>query len=53
MIRYRCDGCGLDLKRDDSNHYIVKIGVFAAAGKLDFTEQEVQRDHTNQKSAAC
>ena len=45
MIRYRCDGCGLDLKRDGSNHYIVRIEAFAAAGKLEFTEQEAQRDH--------
>ena len=45
MIRYRCDGCGLDLKRDGSNHYIVRIEAFAAAGKLEFTEREAQRDH--------
>jgi hypothetical protein len=45
MIRYRCDGCGLDLSRDGSNHYIVKIEAFAAAGKLEFTEQDGQRDH--------
>jgi hypothetical protein len=45
MIRYRCDGCGLDLARDGSNHYIVRIEAFAAAGKLEFTEEEAQRDH--------
>jgi hypothetical protein len=45
MIRYRCDGCGLDLDRDGANHYIIKIEAFAAAGKLEFTEQDLQRDH--------
>lgn len=48
MIRYRCDGCGLDLDRDGSNHYIVKMEAFAAAGKLEFTREEVQRDHTEE-----
>ena len=36
MIRYRCDGCGVDLASDGSNHFIVKIEAFAAAG-LDAT----------------
>ena len=45
MIRYQCDGCGVDLGRDGSNHYIVRIEAFAAAGKLEFTEQDLRRDH--------
>ncbi len=45
MIRYRCDGCGLDLKRDGSNHYILRIEAFAAAGKLEITQEEMERDH--------
>ena len=45
MIRYRCDGCGLDLERDGSNHFIVKIEAFAAAGKLEFTREDLNRDH--------
>ena len=45
MIRYRCDGCRLDLNRDDSNHFIVKVEAFAAAGKLDFTAEDLDRDH--------
>lgn len=45
MIRYRCDGCGLDLQPDGSNHYILKIEAFAAAGKLEFTRQDLERDH--------
>ena len=48
MIRYRCDGCGLDLARNGSNHYIVKIEAFAAAGRLEFTEQDLQRDHQSE-----
>ncbi len=45
MIRYRCDGCGIDLDRDGSNRYIVKIEVFAATGKLEFTREQIERDH--------
>ncbi|MFQ5429728.1 MAG: hypothetical protein ACE5E1_05390 [Phycisphaerae bacterium] len=45
MIRYRCDGCGLDLERDGSNHFIVRIEAFAAAGQLEFTRQDLERDH--------
>jgi hypothetical protein len=45
VIRYRCDGCGADLARDGSNHYIVRIEAFAAAGRLEFTEQDLRRDH--------
>jgi len=45
VIRYRCDGCELDLKRDGSNHFIVKIEAFAAAGSLEFTEEDLKRDH--------
>lgn len=45
MIRYRCDGCQLDLARDGSNHFIVKIDAFAAAGRLEFSRDEVERDH--------
>ena len=45
MIRYRCDGCGLDLSLDGSNHYILKIEAFAAAGKLEFTKADLERDH--------
>lgn len=45
MIRYRCDGCGKDLRRDGSDHFIVKIETFAAAGSLEFTEEDMKRDH--------
>lgn len=45
MIRYRCDGCGLDLARDGSNHFIVKIEAFAAAGKTEFIDKDLRRDH--------
>lgn len=45
MIRYRCDGCGQDLALDGSNHYILKMEAFAAAGKLEFTRQDLEKDH--------
>ena len=45
MIRYRCDGCGVDLASDGSNHFIVKIEAFAAAGKTEFTQEDLRRDH--------
>ncbi len=44
-MRYRCDSCGTDLDRDGSNHFMVKIEAFAAAGKLEFTREELARDH--------
>ena len=45
MIRYRCDSCGQDLALDGSNHYIVKIEAFAAAGRLEFTREDLEKDH--------
>jgi len=45
MIRYQCDGCGERLQEDGSNHYILRIEAFAAAGKLEFTEQDLRKDH--------
>lgn len=48
MIRYRCDGCGRDLARDGADHYIVKMEAFAAAGKLEFTREELERDHARE-----
>jgi len=44
MIRYRCDLCGVDLARDGSNHFIVKIEAYAAAGQLEFTEADTRVD---------
>ena len=44
MIRYRCDLCGLDLARDGSNHFIVKIEAYAAAGRLEFSEADTRID---------
>ena len=38
MIRYECDRCGRPLRANDTNRYIVKIEVFAAAGPLDLDE---------------
>jgi len=48
MIRYRCDGCRRDLRRDGSDHYIVRIEAFAAAGRLEFSREEAQRDHAKE-----
>ena len=48
MIRYRCDGCGLDLAKDGSNHFIVKMEAYAAAGRLEFTQADLDRDHCDE-----
>lgn len=45
MIRYRCDGCGIDLAKDGSDHFIVKVEAFAAAGKTEFATEDLRRDH--------
>ena len=44
MIRYRCDGCCVDLARDGSNQFIVKIEAFAAAGTLEFTDKDLEKN---------
>jgi len=46
MIRYECDGCGCALDAGDGNRFIVKMEIFAAAGQVEFTEEELRRDHT-------
>ena len=35
MIRYECDMCGVPLQANDSQRFIVKIEVYAAAGPVD------------------
>jgi len=35
MIRYECDKCGAPLTANDSQRYIVKIEVYAAAGPVE------------------
>lgn len=44
MIHHRCDGCGTDLPRDGSGHFIVRIEAFAAAGGLAVSEDDLRRD---------
>jgi len=48
LIRYRCDVCRLDLAKDGSNHFIVKIEAYAAAGRLEFTQADLERDHRDE-----
>ena len=44
MIRYECDRCGCQLKANDSERFIVKMEIYGAAGPLEFTETDLQRD---------
>lgn len=37
MIRYECDRCGVHLGANDSQRFIVKLEVYAAAGHVDLT----------------
>lgn len=45
MIRYRCDGCGRELPRSGDGHFIVRVEVFAAAGRLEIPDEDQRRDH--------
>ncbi|MHC4066888.1 MAG: hypothetical protein ACYSUI_20620, partial [Planctomycetota bacterium] len=45
MIRYECDRCGRQLGANDSERFIVKFEVYAAAGPVEFTAADLQRDH--------
>lgn len=40
MIRYECDKCGTRMGANDSQRFIVKIEVYAAAGHVDVTASD-------------
>ena len=46
MIRFRCDRCGTMLDADGADRYIVTIEAYAAAGPLEFSDEELHKDHT-------
>ena len=48
MIRYQCDACRDTLARDGSNHFIIKIEAYAAAGRLEITAADAERDHKSE-----
>jgi hypothetical protein len=48
LIRYRCDGCGANLPADGSGRFIVRVEAFAAAGQLEFSEDDLKRDHNTE-----
>ncbi len=51
MIRYECDRCGHPLGANDTGRFIVKMEVYAAAGPVDITPADSQRDHTDEIEA--
>lgn len=44
MHRYICDGCGKEMKRNDTR-YKVKIDVRVAKGEFEFSLLDLLRDH--------
>jgi len=44
MIRFECDKCGVPLQANDSQRYIVKMEIFAAAGHVDLDTESL--NHT-------
>jgi len=48
VIRYRCDRCGTMLDADGADRYIVTIEAYAAAGPLDFTDEDLRKDCSEQ-----
>jgi len=43
LIRYECDKCGKALTANDSDRYVVKIEIYAAAGPVEL-DLEPQAD---------
>ena len=41
MIRYECDKCGRRMDANDSQRFIVKLEVYAAAGHIDLETDSV------------
>lgn len=48
MIRYQCDKCGRSILAGDTDHYIVRIEAFASEVSLEITEDDLQKDHTEE-----
>ena len=48
MIVYRCDTCGARMLANDPGRYIVKLEAYAAAGTLEFTRADLERDHAKE-----
>jgi hypothetical protein len=48
LIRFECDKCGAALEANDAARYIIKIEAYAAAGPIEFSEEEMSRDHSAQ-----
>jgi len=44
MIRYECDRCGQRLGTNDAGRFIVKLEAYAAAGPVEFSAADLQRD---------
>ena len=45
MIGYRCDVCGRKMAANDPNRYILKIETFAAAGPIEITQADLEKNH--------
>lgn len=48
MIVYRCDLCGTKMAANDAKRYIVKIEAFAAAGPIEISNEELEKDHSQE-----
>jgi len=48
MIRYRCDKCGCDMTANDPRRFIVKLEIYAAAAPIEFNENDLAKDHTEE-----
>lgn len=51
MIRFECDKCRQPLAANDARRYIVKIEAFAAAGPIEFSAHDLNRDRASQIEA--
>lgn len=43
-----CDRCGKPIVAGSGDHFVVHIEAFAAAGPLEITAEDLQKDHTDE-----
>ena len=48
MIRYECDRCGRPLTANGTDRFIVRMELYAAGGPVEFTSDDLNRDHDDE-----
>ena len=48
VIRYECDRCGRPLTANGADRFIVRMELYAAGGPVEFTSDDLNRDHDDE-----